>query len=242
MERNFPFITHLEEGYDEETQRGIDILEQLNCLDNHDVLVHCLGFSDKDIRKAKKARATIAWCPASNIFMFNLTCKIRKIIRAGINVCIGTDSTHTGSVNLLEEMRFARSTYQELYGEDLNAKGIIQMVTLNPANAFRMQDRIGSIEEGKLADLLVLKPRQADPYEALVNGRMEDIDLLFWEGTPIYGDARYEELFVSREVEYTRIKVRGREMLVKGDPGGLLKKVRKAVGFKKTLDYMPLDN
>ena len=44
LKNNFPFITHLEEGFDEESQRGIDILEELGCLDDHTVLIHCIGF------------------------------------------------------------------------------------------------------------------------------------------------------------------------------------------------------
>lgn len=242
VERQHPFITHLEEGFDEESQRGIEILEELDCLDRHGLFVHCIGFSDWDIEKTKEAGASIAWCPASNLFMFNLTCKIRKMIKAGINVCLGTDSTHTGSINLLEEMRFARQTYRNLYGEDLEAKRIMEMVTVNPARAFWMQNRIGSIENGKKADLLILKPRESDPYEALIQAEIEDIDLLIMEGMPIYGSDKFEELFAMRGVEYTRVKVRDRNKLVKGDPAGLLEKVRKAVGFKKVLDYMPLDD
>ncbi len=112
----------------------------------------------------------MVWCPASNLFMFNVTCKVRKLLEEGVNVAIGTDSTHTGSVNLLEEMRLARGTYRRLYGEDLPARRIAEMVTANPARAFRLQESTGSIAAGKLADLLVLRPRVADPYEALLQG------------------------------------------------------------------------
>jgi len=240
VKNNCPFITHLEEGFDEEAQRGIEILEELHCLDDYDILIHCIGFSDEDIKKTKKAGAAVGWCPASNIFMFNLTCKIRKILEAGIPVSLGTDSTHTGSVNLLEEMRFARKTYRRMYGEDLPAHTLVQMVTANPAAAFRMQDKIGSVEEGKLADLLLIKPRDNDPYEALVNAEMKDIELLIQEGRPIYGSVKYEELFAGSS-DYTQLSVGGREMLVKGDPAALLAGIRKAVGFKKVLDYLPFD-
>ena len=239
VERGHPFITHLEEGFDEESQSGVDILERLNCLDEHDVFIHCIGFSDSDIRKVRAAGASVAWCPASNVFMFNVTCKIRKMIEEGVNVCIGTDSTATGSVNLLEEIRFARHVYRRMYGEQLDAKALVNMVTTNPARAFWMQDKIGSVEEGKYADLLFVRSREADPYEALVSTRMEDIELMIQEGTPIYGDGKYEELFRRRECDYTTVEVEGRRMCVKGDPAGLLEQIRRAVGFKKVLDYLP---
>ena len=49
--------------------------------------------------------------------------------------------------------------------------------TINPARAFWMGEQTGSIEDGKLADLLVLRPRSSDPYEALLQARIEDIEL-----------------------------------------------------------------
>lgn len=239
--RGFPFITHLEEGFDAESQAGVEILEACGCLDGHDVLIHCIGFSSSDIRKVRKAGATVVWCPASNLFMFNVTCKVRMMLREGVNLCIGTDSTATGSVNLLEEMRFARRTYRRLYGDELEARTILRMVTINPARAFRIADKTGSIEEGKHADLLVLRPRCSDPYEALLEAQIEDIELLLYEGTPILGSDEHEELFRLRECPYTRVRVRGRGMCVKGDPGGLLARIRRAVGHEKVLDYLPLD-
>jgi cytosine/adenosine deaminase-related metal-dependent hydrolase len=238
---NFPFITHLEEGFDEETQRGIEILEEAGCLDDHTVMIHCIGFSDEDIAKVKKAGAHVAWCANSNIFMFNVTCKIRKMLEAGINVSIGTDSTATGAANLLEEMRYDRDTYRRMYGEDLPAKKIVDMVTVNPARAFRIQKETGSLAEGKLADILVVRQQHADPWESLVAAQVQDIELLVQDGSPILGDAAHEELFSGRGVQYSKITVRGRRMIVKGDPEGLMERVRKAVGFRKVLDFIPLD-
>jgi hypothetical protein len=241
LKNNFPFITHLEEGFDEESQRGVDILEELGCLDDHTVLVHCIGFSDEDIQKTRRAGAHIAWCPASNVFMFNVTMKVRKMLEAGINIGLGTDSTATGSINILEEMRFARDTYRRMYGEELAARTLVNMVTVNPAKAFRMQKETGNLAEGKLADVLVMKQHKEDPWESLVAMRIEDIELLVQEGVPIYGDARHEELFRARGVQYTTVSVKGRPMLVRGDPAGLMERVRKAVGFRKILDFIPLD-
>ncbi len=241
LQRNYPFITHLEEGFDAESQRGIEILEDLDCLDDHDVFIHCLGFSEQDIKKVKNSGASVVWCPASNIFMFNVTCKIKKMIEAGINISIGTDSTHTGSINILAEMRYARKLYRRMYGEDLPAKKVVEMVTVNPAKAFRMHDRIGSIEEGKLADLLLIRADGQDPYEALVNTAMEGIELLFRAGVPVYGSSKYRDLFDIKDVDYTEISVKGRPMLVQGDPAGLMYDIREAVGFEKKLDFMPMD-
>ncbi|MBN2352781.1 MAG: amidohydrolase family protein [Spirochaetales bacterium] len=238
---DLPFIIHMEEGMDAEYQRGLDLVEELDCLDDHNVHVHCVGYSDLDIAKTKKAGAHVVWCPNSNIFMYNLTCKIRKILAAGINVSLGTDSTATGSLNLLEELRFARRTYRKLYGEEISARLLTDMVTENAAAALRVSRDIGSLEEGKLADAVVLARKDDDPYESLVKTNIEDIELLVLEGDPIFGRKEHEEIFALRGQKYATVKLRGREMLVKGDPAGLMRRVREAVGFKKVLDFIPLD-
>jgi hypothetical protein len=239
-DNNWPFITHLEEGFDPEAQDGIGILERMGRLDDHGVFIHCIGFSDEDIAKTAKAGASISWCPASNYFMFNVTCKIRKILQAGINVAIGTDSTHTGSANILEEMKTARSAYRAMYGEDLAAKTIFAMVTTNPAKAFRMEDRTGSLDAGKLADILVLKACHDDPYENLANARMEDIELLTIAGVPVLAEERFAELLPTDQ-SFEQIIIAGRRMYAKGAPATLYRAIREAVGFAKKLDYLPFE-
>jgi cytosine/adenosine deaminase-related metal-dependent hydrolase len=242
VENKWPFITHLSEGFDFEAMNGLAALENLNILDNHCLLVHCIGFSDADIKKAAKARVSISWCGCSNMFMFNVTAKIRKIIKAGINVAIGTDSSATGSANLIDELKYDRNLYRAMYGEDLPAKKMFEMVTHNAAKALWMQDRIGTLDEDKLGDILVLRARDDDPYENFVNNAMEDIELLILAGKPIYGETRFLDLFGGAlPSDYTRIEVSGRSMFVKGDPSGLYTQVRRKVGYQKKLDYMPFD-
>ncbi len=239
---NWPFITHLEEGFDPESTDGVGVLERLRRLDDRCLLIHCIGFSEQDIAKVAKAGSSVSWCPASNMFMFNVTCKIRKLLRAGVNVAIGTDSTHTGSFNLLAEMKYAREVYRDMYGEDLDAKTIVDMVTVNPARAFRLQDRIGSLDAGKLADILVLKRRTDDAYENLASASMPDIELLVMAGKPLYGEERFLDLLGGKlPAGYSRITVAGRRMFVVGDPAALYAEVRRKVGFDKVLDYLPFE-
>jgi cytosine/adenosine deaminase-related metal-dependent hydrolase len=242
VKNNWPFITHLSEGFDEESMHSIEKLKSLKVLDNHCLLIHCIGFSDEDIESAAKAGASVSWCGFSNMFMFNVTAKIRKMLKAGVNVTIGTDSSATGSANLLAEMKFDRELYRRLYGEDLPAEKLFEMTTINAAKAFWMQEQTGSLDEGKLGDILVLKAKDSDPYENFVNAGMEDIELLVLAGTPLYGELRFLDIFNGKlPGGYTQIKVGNRAMFVKGDPSGLYSEVREKVGFKKYLDYLPFE-
>jgi len=242
VKNKWPFITHLCEGFDEEAMQGVQSLEKYGVLDNHCLLIHCIAMSDDDIKKIAKAGASVSWCGFSNMFMFNVTAKVKKMLKAGVNVTIGTDSSATGSANLLDEIKFDRNLYRKMYGEELSAKTMFEMITINAAKAFWMQDRIGSLEEGKLADLLVLKANNDDPYENLVAASMQDIELLVLEGTPIYGELRFLDIFGGKLPDgYTQIKVGNRPMFVKGDPAGLYAQARQKIGFKKELDYLPFE-
>jgi cytosine/adenosine deaminase-related metal-dependent hydrolase len=62
VKNKWPFITHLCEGFDEESMQGLQTLEKLNVLDKHCLLVHCISFSDSDIKKAAEAGASVSWC------------------------------------------------------------------------------------------------------------------------------------------------------------------------------------
>jgi len=248
VKNKWPFITHLSEGFDEEAMQGIETLEKTKVLDKYCLFIHCIAFSDEDIRKTAKAEASVSWCGFSNMFMFNVTAKVRKMLKAGVNVTIGTDSSATGSANLLAEMKYDRELYRRLYGEDLPAKTIFEMVTKNAAKALWMQDRIGSLDEGLLGDILVVKANEDDPYENLVNTGMKDIELVVLAGKPIYGEMRFLDIFRGSSGKqdalpegYTKITVDKKDMFIKGDPAGLYNEVRKKVGFKKELDYLPFE-
>ena len=242
VENKWPFITHLCEGFDGEAMHGVQALENLKILDKYCLLIHCISLSDDDIHRVAKAGASVAWCPCSNMLMFNVTAKIRKMIKAGINITIGTDSSATGSVNLLAELKYGRDLYRSMYGEDLPAKKMFDMVTRNAAKALWMHDRIGTLDEGMLGDILVLKSSHDDPYENLVNASMEDIELLVLAGNPVYGETRFLDIFYGKlPPDYTNIEIGGRDMFVKGDPAGLYNGIRQKVGFRKMLDYMPFD-
>jgi cytosine/adenosine deaminase-related metal-dependent hydrolase len=242
VKNKWPFITHLCEGFDEESMHSVETLEKLGVLDNHCLLVHCISMSDGDIKKTARAGASVSLCPSSNMLMFNVTAKIRKMIKAGVNLTLGTDSSASGPANLLEEMRNLRRLYQNMYGEDLSPKKIFEMVTINSAKAFWMHDRIGSLEEGKLGDIMVLKAQKDDPYENLAGASMSDIELLTLAGKPIYGELRFLDIFGAKLPEgYTEIKVGRRPMFVVGDPAALYREIRQRTGFKKILDFLPFE-
>ena len=184
--------------------------------------------------------ASTVWCPDSNMFMFNETTNIKMQLEKGINVSLGTDSPMSGGENLLSEMKFGRDLYEEIYGEELLDEQIVKMVTSNPAKAFH-QSQMGEIKEGNIADFVVFKDKGGSADNSIVNAEMKDIMLVVIDGKPVYGNEEYREIFDSLRIEYQEIVVQGVKKVIIGDLIGLLKRISRAVGFKKEFPFLPVD-
>jgi 5-methylthioadenosine/S-adenosylhomocysteine deaminase len=237
---DMPFVTHIAEGYDEETKQDIKVIDRLGGLGSHSVFIHCLAFSDADLDLVKKRGANCVWCGDSNMFMYNKTMDVRKFLEKGINLSIGTDSSATGGENILYEMKFDQMVYDRFYGEKLSDEAILKMVTVNPAKALR-QKKMGRVEEGFIADLCVFRDRGKGAANSVVHAHLRDVLLVVIDGMPVYGDAAYEDVFSALGVEYRRIVMDGTDRIIIGDPAGLLRRISRAVGFKKEFPFLPIE-
>lgn len=239
VELDVPFIAHCSEGFDKETVNSVKTLAKHGALGEHTVLVHGIAFSDEDIELLKKHSCHVVWCPFSNLYMYGKTAPVKKLLDAGINVCLGTDSPMSGSVNVFEEIQTARSYFAEQFGKELSSKTVLQMLTENPAKALRLNDR-GYLAENKKADFLILDADNKNSYSALDDLDFSAIMLVVIDGQPLYGDPNFSRLFEAFQTSYTSVSVNGTQKIIHGDAWGLLQRVQKAVGFTKQLDFLPL--
>lgn len=240
VREDIPFITHIAEGFDSETVRDLMTLNRQGGLGDHSVLVHGIAFSESDMKLIKQNGASVVWCGDSNVYMFNKTTNIKMLLDMGINVCIGTDSPMSGGLNLLYEMKFDKALYKKLYGKELPDAQLLKMVTSNPARAFRLKKN-GSIKEGNTADLALFRDRGGPPAGSVVQAELKDVLLVVINGRPVYGNAEYSPLFDKLGVSYKRITMEGEERVIVGDPVGLLKRISRAVKFKKEFPFFPVE-
>ena len=237
---NIPFITHCSEGFDNETKNSVEYLYEIGALHENTVLIHGIAFSNKDLERLAKAKANVVWCPVSNLFMFEKTTPIKKLLDMGINVALGTDSPMSGSINLFEEIFIAKQYYEANYKLTLSDKTILNMLTKNPAKALNLKD-VGYIKNGYKADLLILKAPINDPYKAISEMTFENIMLVTINGKPKYADYRFKNLFEAMNITYETMKVASSKKIIVGSPVGLLEKIRQSVKFHKELPFLPIE-
>src|SRR5262249_5568430 len=150
-------------------------LQALGCLGANTVLVHGVAVTAGCWRSLVEAGASLVWCPQSNQFLFGRTAPVRELLdaapAAGQRISLATDSRVTGSRDLLEELRFARSVAAIGDGELLN------MVTRAPAHALRLGGG-GRLSAGGPADLIVVPASSPEPAAALLATRRSDLALV----------------------------------------------------------------
>jgi cytosine/adenosine deaminase-related metal-dependent hydrolase len=241
VKNDMPFITHIEEGYDEEATLGIDILKELNALDEFTVLIHGISLSKEDISDIAKHKANLVWCPSSNYYMFKDTTDIKELLVQGVNVSLGTDSPMSGGLNILDELQFAHTLYKELYNEEIDYKTLVNMVTVNAAKAMRLKD-LGRIQVGNIADFLILcNGDVSNPYKSLVNAGFDNISMVISEGKPVYGYGKDYDFFEHFTEFYQLTEVNGKERILIGKPIDLYERIWEGVKFKKILPFFPVD-
>jgi len=236
---NIPFVTHCSEGFDEETKKAVSVLDKKSALSEHTVLIHGIAFSDSDIQLLSENNVNVVWCPVSNLYMFETTAPIKKLLDKNVNVCLGTDSPMSGSVNIFEEIYIARKYYEETYDERLPSKKILEMLTVNPAKAFFL-DELGELKPNNLADFIVIDGDAKDPYESFASMYFENIMLVVINGRPKYADENFIPLFETLNIPFQKIRVENKKKIIEGDVLGLLDRIRKSVGFNKEFEFLPV--
>ena len=125
----------------------------------HSILAHGVKLQEKDIEILKTMDCGIAHNPVSNL---RLGCKIAdvtKYLKEGINVALGTDGQGSGNnLDMFEAMKTACLLQGGIHEneERINSKDAIRMATINGAKLLGIENQVGSIEEGKIADIILV--------------------------------------------------------------------------------------
>jgi guanine deaminase len=118
-------------------------------------------------------RSVAVWCPTSNLFIGSGLFDHDRLHKHGARIAVATDVGGGTSYSMLRTLDEGYKVLQ-LRGQRLNPLRSFYMMTLGNARAISLEDRIGTIEAGRDADLVVLDAR-ATPQMAL---RMEAVESL----------------------------------------------------------------
>ena len=137
--------------------RPIDFLEQVGLLGPRTHCVHMTALGDQDIANVAKHGAHVVHCPRSNLKLGSGNLPVQKLLDQDINVALGTDGAASNNrLSMLGELQTASLLGKKNMATQkaVDAWTALELATVNGAIALGQQDKLGTIEVGKTADLI----------------------------------------------------------------------------------------
>lgn len=206
----------------------IERLEKLGVIDERMLIVHSGWLEPEELAILARRKPSLVCAPSSSLhngygnFLFG---KLPELLALGVNVTVGSDHASSGIVDLPQEIRLACCCYKEtrINPRVMPPETGLEMATVNGAKAALLGDRIGSIEVGKEADIVLFDTRRPE-WQPLIN----PVANLVYSAT---GDS-VRDVFVAGE------QVVAGSRLTKVDESKLYQDVPLAVSrFSKHLDF-----
>lgn len=176
-------------------------LEKIGFLSGRLSVAHCNWLEDEDIDMLAKHDVKVVHNPSANMKLGSGFARVKKMRRTGLTVGLGADSVNAGTVySVFEQMKLAVLAPRILWGPEdwVLPEEAFEMATLGGAKALLLDELVGSIEEGKKADLVVLNPKiSLLPANDLINQialgeNGESVESVFVDGTPVLLNGRVE--------------------------------------------------
>jgi 5-methylthioadenosine/S-adenosylhomocysteine deaminase len=123
------------------------------------VLAHCVWLDDEEIAILARTGAAVAHNPVSNLKLASGIARVPDMLDAGVRVTVGTDGAISGNdLDMWMALRLAATLHRAatLRATAVTTAQALRMVTLDAAEALGAADRIGSLEPGKLADMILV--------------------------------------------------------------------------------------
>ena len=196
-----------------------EYLYNLGMFENKTVAAHCIQLTDRDIEILAECGVSVASNPRSNLKLGNGIAPLYKLDRAGVNVCLGTDSTASNNaLNMFSELNYAALLQKGITNDPtvIPARKAFEFATVNGAKAIGI-DKLGRIEKGWKADIMLLdidKPNMV-PFREVYSmicysADGSETDTVILNGKTVY---RHGEFLT---IDMERVKFEVASMIEKG--------------------------
>jgi len=187
--------------------RNVAYLDSLGLTGPHVALAHCVHVDEHELATLRRTRTNVVHCPSSNLKLGSGIAPIKQMLADGISVSLGADGAACNNrLDMFTEMRTAALLQKGLHGpEVLPALQVLRLATSDGARALGWEREIGSLEQGKRADVMLVNldeihslPR-VDVISALVySAQASDVRTVIIDGSLVM---RERELLTLNAIE-----------------------------------------
>lgn len=175
---NVPVMIHVAE-FDDEAKRlnltdksVVEYLDEMGSLDENTVLAHAIHLEDKDLKLIKEKGAKVSYNPMANAKGATGIARAHEMMEMGIPVGLGTDGPMSSNqVDLFRTLSYASAMQRLKYNNRtvMIPETVVELATIGGARVLNLDDKIGSLEPGKLADIIIIEtesPNMVPNYDA----------------------------------------------------------------------------
>ena len=165
-EMDIPITMHVHEAafeiqqaVEKDGRRPLQRLNDLGLVSPALLAVHMTQVENSELDQLAESGSHIVHCPESNLKLASGFCPVADCLDRGINVALGTDGAASNNdLDMLAEMRSAALLAKGVAGDPtaVPASEALRMATINGARALGIDDRVGSLETGKDADIVAV--------------------------------------------------------------------------------------
>ncbi|MCC7536557.1 MAG: amidohydrolase family protein, partial [Deltaproteobacteria bacterium] len=187
------FIPHLAEGIDDISRREFDEVSRPDdggesLVTRQLSIIHGVAFGASEFQQMAAGGSSLILSPRSNIDLYGLTGELTTARAFGVNIALGTDWTPSGSMNQLRELQCLAHVDETAWSNTFSDRELVDVATINGARALGIDAWVGSIAEGKRADLVLMQGDRRRPYRVILDGGELQVLAVFVAGEPRYGD------------------------------------------------------
>lgn len=194
--------------------RPLERLDRLGLLSPRLLCVHGTALNEDDIERLQLSGSSVVHCPESNLKLASGFCPVHQLQQQGINVALGTDGAASNNdLDMFGELSTAAMLAKAVAKDAaaLPATEALRMATINGARAMGMDQDIGSLEAGKLADIVAVRMDELNslplynPVSQLVySTRSDQVSHVWIGGRAIINDSKFTSLNISKITEQTK--------------------------------------
>ena len=214
-----PYSTHINETDSDNDstlnrygKKTIDLMEETGFLSPRLLAVHCVKMSPDEIRRMAKYDVKISYNAVSNMYLGSGVAPIVEFLKAGATISLGTDgAASNNSMDMIETLKIS-ALLQKVKHENpgiISANDVVRMATIDGAKSLHWDEKIGSLEIGKQADLFIFNPNDPksvpmhDPVATLVySSSINNVETTIVNGKILFHQGEFkngidEEKFIS---------------------------------------------
>lgn len=227
-DKNIPIHIHLSETKGENIdcqkrfgQSPTEVFNECGLFNNKTIAAHGVYLSDNDLDILKEKNVSVVHNPSSNLKLASGFLDVSRLTNRGINVAMGTDSAASNNnLSMIKEISLASLVSKYNDPKNLKAYDILKLATINGAKALGLSDKIGSIEEGKKADIILIDLNNPNhtPRNNLISSLCystydRDVDTVIIDGEIVYENHEFsnldiDEIMAKSEELFKKLRMR----------------------------------